>query len=194
MARPLLRGLPTLTGSLAGRDLADLLAEHAKLRAAMAALRAERDALASTGQRRARDRDAEARALAMRAGAKDPGTAHEAEYGAKMADTERRLAAVGKAVTMVERDITRMLDERRDLWLADAEALAAAAHTKAVEALAAVHEAVNEDTQRRGLLSWLNGGRPTVASDDVPLVKGIGGDRFTVDQALGALDAALSRG
>lgn len=193
MARTFLRGFPVLTGSLAGRDLAALLTEHSRLKATVAALRAERDEMAATGARRARDRDTEARAQALRAGAKDPGATNEATFQAKMADVERRLAAAGKAVDLTERDMERMLNERRDAWLADAEQLAAAAHTKALEALAAVHEAVNEDQQRRGLLSWLAGGRPTAAAESVPLTKGIHGDQYTVDQALGALSEALAR-
>lgn len=189
-----LRFPASLTGTLVGRELAELMSEHRTRVADVQRLRRERDELAQRGGRRAQAADADALARALRSGGKDPGPVAVKEHAAALADAERQVAGAQRALALVEQDVRNLLAERGPAYLADVTELHTAARARLADAIAAVHEAMNEEQTLRATALWLRSGKPTPGSVlYVPgLTHGTPPAPYTLPAVLDALAAALA--
>lgn len=193
MTRKFSTRFPVLAGTLAGRELADLIAEYNRLMDDTRRLRVEKDDLGRTGERDARQADADALAKAMRAGNKDPGAVNNAAFQARLADVERRLEGAVRAMTLVQEDIGALLDDRDAAYLADVVTLHEQARARLADAIAAFNEATNDERRLRSVMTWLSGGTKTASELTVPgLTRTATGDPYTLAQVLDALVGTIT--
>ncbi len=173
--------------------LAPLIGEYDRLVAEYRELQTKRHGLAS-GRPAALDADAGAFAQAIRADKPDPGPAHVEKVDQELAQVQRRVDALERAVADQLADVTQAVERYGPEVRAKLEQRAAKARgalTKDIEKLRADHA---ELMQARGIASWLDGFPERTKWSNavggwVPLLRSANGEPLTIEHVLGALMA-----
>ena len=181
-----------LDDSLAGTELADLLAEQQRLLELSAQLRRDEQQLQNADRTAAEEADRQAMAEAIRAGAKEPGPKHVTAWQERVDATKRRRGGLDEALAQVDREVQSKLRARGDAYTADA-------HDLEAQALAAVQAQVRELAaamatyqQRVALVSWLHGNRrPHLPV--VPAITNVAGQPLTAQKVTTDLAAAVEQ-
>ncbi len=173
--------------------VAPLIGEYDRLVAEYRELQTKRHGLAS-GRSAALDADAGAFAQAIRADKPDPGARHVEKVDQEVAQVQRRVDALERAVADQLADVTRAVERYGTEVRAKLDQRAAKARgalTKDIARLRADHA---ELMQARGVASWLDGFPERTKWSNavggwVPLLRSANGEPLTIEHVLGALTA-----
>ena len=147
--------LPDLTGyrSRAAKRIFKLSAEHAEKIVELGGLEnAVEEARQSLQD--ARGRDTEARALAARAGDKDPGRVHEEKARERLADLEDQHEVMQRVVADVEADLSRTITESKPELIEEARKKRDEAARRYTRVHRELREAHDEQRHHAGIARW----------------------------------------
>ena len=170
-----------------GRDLGTLKAEYRRVIVETQAARSELARLLRPAAREAAEADMNAAAQAYRAGKPMPPATHTEANAALVRETERKLAMLGRALTLVERDVRALLDANRETYAAEIVTERADRLAVARDALGTLSASLSRVGGLTAAGQWLAGVK--VGSGD-PTTK-VGGRATRLSQVLAGASAAL---
>ncbi len=177
-----------LAGTLAGKDLAKLAAEHAELNVEAGKAKRQVVELRDIEAARATRADTAAYAAAIRAGSPDPGPVNQRKTAADLEQADRHLAGLPQARDDVSNEAAKLLANRADAWRQDAERKAGASHKRFGAAVAELQAAADEHRARLGVEMWLS---DEVGVAGVPDVPGLGTAKLSLTAVLAGLQQLL---
>jgi type I site-specific restriction-modification system R (restriction) subunit len=174
----------------------------AKIEKVLAPLRAEGERLdsqrsstlqalaaAKTELAKVKDADAQALALAIRAGTKEPASDSITKTEAKIAALERQLNALNIATSASNRDLEDAIDKHKDRFTVALTDTLTEDHARLLDALAILREHAETFTRRRHLRAWLS--NPKLRKQPTALAMRNGGSQTGIVETIDDISARI---